>query len=56
MEENPCRFFGFSYSLVSRLIYIKLIADIYILIITCRYPAKGIHSKGSSIRNFKGET
>jgi hypothetical protein len=29
MEENPCRFFGFSYSLVSRLIYIKLIADIY---------------------------
>lgn len=30
MEENPCRFFGFSYSLVSRLIYIKLIADIYI--------------------------
>lgn len=48
MEENPCRFFGFSYSLVSRLIYI--------LKITCRYPAKGIHSKGSSIRNFKGET
>lgn len=32
MEENPCRFFGFSYSLVSRLIYIKLIADIYIYI------------------------